>query len=83
MALFLKNSKDILSRSNALDFIVNQIVIKKINGSREELEDILSDDDTKGLLMVLNQYASLSNFTEAKKAIKQKYIEISKYGFTK
>ena len=83
MALFLKNSKDILSRSDALDFIVNQIVIKKINGSREELEDILSDDDTKGLLMVLNQYASLSNFTEAKKAIKQKYIEISKYGFTK
>lgn len=83
MALFLKNSKDILSRNDALDFIVNQIIIKKINGSREELEDVLSDDDTKGLLNVLNQYSSLSDFTETKKAIKQKYIEISKYGFTK
>ena len=83
MALFLRNSKDILSRNDALDFIVNQIIIKKINGSREELEDILSDDDTKGLLNVLNQYSFLSDFAEAKKAVKQKYIENSKYGFTK
>lgn len=83
MALFLKNSKDILSRGDAFDFVISQIVVKKINGSREELEGVLSDDDTQGILKILNYYTGISNFARTRKVISQKLQEINKYGFTK
>ena len=83
MALYLKNSAGILSRNEALDFVISQIVVKKINGSREELEEILSDDDTRGILKVLNDHSDVSEFTKVRKAIIQKIQELSKYGFTR
>lgn len=83
MALYLKNSSNILSRNEAIDFVILQIVVKKINGSKEELEKILSDDDTQGILKVLNDFSDVSEFVNAKKVIQQKILEINKYGFTR
>lgn len=83
MAIYLKNASGILSRNEAIDFVISQIVVKKINGSREELEGILSDDDTQGILKVLNDYSSVSEFTKTRKLIEQKIQELSKYGFTR
>ena len=83
MALYLKNSTNILSRDEAIDFVISQIVVKKINGSKEELDEILSDDDTQGILKILNDYSSVSEFTNTKKVVQQKILEINKYGFTR
>ena len=83
MALYLKNSNGILSRNESLDFIISQIVVKKINGSREELEGVLSDDDTQGILKVLNDHSDVSEFDKTRKVIAQKVQELSKYGFTR
>ncbi len=83
MALYLKNSKGILSRNEALDFVISQIVVKKLSGSKEELDDILSDDDTKGILKVLNDHSDVSEFVNTKKIVQQKILEINKYGFTR
>lgn len=83
MALYLKNSDGLLSRNEALDFIVSQVVVKKINGSKEELDEILSDDDTLGILKVLNDHSDVSEFTNTKKLVQQKILEINKYGFTR
>ncbi len=83
MALYLKNSKDLLTRNDVIDFMISQIVVKKINGSREELEDILSDDDTQGILKILNDYSNISEFKKTRKIIYQKIQELNKYGFTR
>lgn len=83
MALYLKNSTNILSRDEAIDFVISQIVVKKINGSKEELDEILSDDNTQGILKILNDYSSVSEFTNTKKVVQQKILEINKYGFTR
>ena len=83
MALFLKNSKNILSRSDAIDFVISQIVVKKINGAKEELEGVISDDDTQGIIKILNSYSDVSKFNKTRKVVSQKIQEISKYGFTK
>ncbi len=83
MALYLKNSKGILSRNEALDFVISQIVVKKINGSKEELDEILSDDDTRGILKVLDNHSDVSEFVNTKKLVQQKILEINKYGFTR
>ena len=83
MAIYLKNSKDILSRDVAFDFVISQIVAKRIDGSREELEEVLSDDDTQGILRLLNDYSDVSDFAHTRKIIQQKIKEINKYGFTR
>lgn len=83
MALFMKNSKDILSRNDAIDFVISQIVVKKINGAKEELDGVISDDDTQGILRILNLHSDVSKFTKTRRVIYQKIQEINKYGFTK
>lgn len=83
MALYLKNSTNILDRREALDFVISQIVLKKINGSKEELDELLCDDDTQGILKILNSYSDISDFKQAKREVRQKILEINKYGFTR
>lgn len=83
MALYLRNSNTILSREEAFDFIVLQSVIRRINGSREELENIISDDETNGILKIINNYSNVSGFERTRKVIIQKAKEINKYGFTR
>lgn len=83
MALYLKNSTNILDRREALDFVISQIVLKKINGSKEELDELLCDDDTQGILKILNSYSDISDFAQAKREVRQKILEINKYGFTR
>ena len=63
--------------------MVSQIVVKKLSGSKEELDDILSDDDTQGILKVLNDHSDVGEFVNTKKIVQQKILEINKYGFTK
>lgn len=83
MALYLKNSSGILSRNEAIDFVVSQIVVKKINGSKEELDEIFSDDDTQGILKILNNHPDVSEFVNTRKVVQQKILEIKEYGFTR
>lgn len=83
MAIYLSNSNGLLSRNEAMDFVVSQIVVKKINGSREELEGVLSDDDTQGILKILDDHSDVSEFVKTRKLIAQKIQELNKYGFTR
>ncbi len=83
MALCIKNAKNILSDNDAIDFVLSQIVIKKIKGSKEELDDIFSDDDSRGLLSVLNAHNEVSEFKKSRQLIELKSSEINKYGFTR
>lgn len=83
MALYYINSLGILTEDSVIDFIVSQIVVKKINGSREELNEIISDDDERGILRILNDYKDISEFSLSKKIVQQKCLELDKYGFTR
>lgn len=83
MAIYLSNSNGLLSRNEAIDFVISQIVVKKINGSREELEGILSDDDTQGILKILDEHSDVSEFAKTRKLVTQKIQELNKYGFTR
>ena len=81
MASYLANSSNVLPREEAFDLALCQIVIKKINGSKEELEGILEEGQGKGLLRILSDYSSLGDFPNSTKAVKAKLLELSKYGF--
>ncbi len=83
MALYLANSTNILSRKEAFDYSIAQIVIKKISGSKDELYELINEDETKGILSLLHDYSDLSDFLTTRKAVKQKCIEINKYGFSR
>lgn len=83
LALYLANSTNVLSRTESVDMGLAQIVIKKINGSKEELEEILSRDPSKGLLSILERYNDLSDFSVSKKEIAEKNLELDKYGFSR
>ncbi|MCR4562157.1 MAG: AAA family ATPase [Bacilli bacterium] len=83
MAIYLKNSANILEREEAFDFVISQIVVKKISGSKEELDDILVDDETMGILSILNKYPGVSSFKKTQRLVRQKIQEVNKYGFTR
>lgn len=83
MACYLANSLNVLSREEAFDLALSQIVIKKINGSKEELDGILEEEPSKGLLKILSEYSSLGDFAHSIKVVKAKLLELSKYGFAR
>lgn len=83
MALYLKNASNILPRNEALDFVVSQMIVKKLRGSFEDFSGILSEDDTTGMLGLLAAYGDLSEFASATKELKRKASEIKNNGFTK
>lgn len=83
ISLYIANSQDLLKREDSIDNAVSQIVISKISGANMELSDLFIDDETSGVLGLLNSFKELSSFQKTKKLIDIKTKELNIYGYTK
>ena len=80
---YLENSSSVFERPRAFDFAFKQTILTKVNGSSLELEQIISEDQTVGLLQLFNDYSDVSDFLLSKEIISKKIIELRMHGYTK
>lgn len=85
----IPNFEGILSYGDGLDYQVVQRVLSKVRGSREELESLIGkyDPDTNSvesskLLSLMEEYKSISDFTQSSNLILNKSKELYINGFT-
>lgn len=85
----IPNYEDILDDGEGLDYQVVQRVLSKVRGSREELVFLIGsyDPDTNSvissnLLSLLDEYKSISDFTNSRNVILNKSKELYINGFT-
>lgn len=79
----------LISRNEAFDICVKQRILTKIKGSDRELDGLINSDYTNetNIGELYNFFSSekakkLSEFTEVKSKMKQKFEELRKYGYT-
>lgn len=80
---YLANSNGILERKVALDYAFKQTILSKLNGSRNELEQIINIDTTTGLLSILNEFSDISDFEITRKTINEKINDLALHGYTR
>lgn len=88
ISLFLSNIPKELSPKLAFDYAVKQTIMKKINGSIENIGEFIGQLNEDGnpigkLNDIFEKYNEISDFTECKKEMKNKIIELKKYGYTR
>lgn len=83
ISLYLTNSQDLLNREDSIDNAVSQIIVNKISGTSMELNDLLIEDESSGILGLLNSFKSLSLFQKSRKLVETKTKELNIYGYTK
>ena len=87
--LFLANKPKELDNKLAFDYAFKQTVMKKINGSIDSIGSFIGTNlDSEGesdgkLTEILNEYADISEFKECRNEIKNKVIELKKYGYAR
>ena len=79
----------LISRSEAFDICIKQRILTKIKGSNRELDGLINSDyvDETKIGKLYDFFSSekaekLSEFTEVKTKIQQKFKELRKYGYT-
>lgn len=83
VSLYLANSQELIERSIALDYVILQFIVKRLNGTELELSHVLTSDQSVGLFSILQEFNDLSEFKKSKEAITSKIKELSDYGYTK
>ncbi len=88
ISLYLKHKPQELDDKLAFDYAFKQTVMKKINGSFDSIGAILGslDDDGEadGLLTnIFNEFAEVSDFKECRNEIRNKILELKKYGYAR
>lgn len=89
ISLFINNKPKELSRQQAFDYAFKQTVMKKINGSIDSIgkfigTDINEDGEANGVLTdIFNSYSEISEFKECRAEIKNKVLELKKYGYAR
>ncbi len=89
IALYLKNKPDELDKKRAFDYAFKQTVMKKINGMIESIGEFVGDDldennESNGkLTKILDEFSEISDFTECRNEIKNKVLELKKYGYSR
>lgn len=89
IALYLKNKPEELDKNRAFDYAFKQTVMKKINGSVESIGDFIGntiDNNTviDGILIKLfDEYSEISDFTECRNEVRNKVLELKKYGYAR
>lgn len=83
------DEEPLISRDEAFDICVNQRILTKIKGSDRELDGLINseyinEDDIGKLYSFFSskQAKNLSEFSNVKLKIKQKFEELRKYGYT-
>jgi len=73
-----------LTRQESFDIQFVQRVLTKLRGSREQLQDILADENEAGssIFNLIDGYGDVSDFTRTKKILSQKKQELRVYGYT-
>ena len=89
ISLFINNKPKELSRQQAFDYAFKQTVMKKINGSVDSIEsfvgtEINDEGEANGILTeIFNSYSDISDFKECRTEIKNKVLELKKYGYAR
>ncbi len=93
IAIYMKNKPDneALGFSNgmAFDYAVRQTIMKKINGDIESIGPVLgtiNEDNNivnSKLIELFDQYSDISSFDNCKIEIRDKIIELKKYGYAR
>lgn len=88
IALYLKNAPEEFTHNQAFDYAFKQTIMKKIRGDGETYRDFLGsvDDESNfsGILpKILKEYEDLSLFTETFNEIRNKIMDLKKYGFSR
>jgi len=73
-----------LTRQESFDIQFVQRVLTKLRGSREQLQDILADENEAGrsIFSLIDGYGDISDFTRTRKILSQKKQELRVYGYT-
>lgn len=88
ISLYLKHKPVELDDNLAFDYAFKQTVMKKINGSFDSIGAILGTLDDKGnpeglLINIFNEFSDVSDFKECRNEIKNKILELKKYGYAR
>lgn len=88
IALYLKHKPLEFDEKLAFDFAFKQTVMKKINGSSDSISQILGTLNNEGnptglLINIFDEFAEVSDFTECRNEIKNKLLEIKKFGYAR
>lgn len=88
IALYMKNRPNDFDEKKAFDYAFKQTIMKKINGTIDNIGEFLgysdvSEEQTGVLIDIFNEYCELSDFKECRNEIKNKIMELRKYGYAK
>lgn len=88
ISLYLKHKPFELDDKIAFDYAFKQTVMKKINGSYDSIGTILGtlndEGEPEGLLTnIFNEFSEVSDFKECRNEIKNKILELKKYGYAR
>ena len=87
IALYISNKPKDFDKSKAFDYAFKQTIMKKINGSIDSIGEFLgysASNETDGILNnIFNEFSEISDFEECKIEIKNKNLELRKYGYAK
>lgn len=88
ISLYLKHKPIELDDKLAFDYAFKQTIMKKINGSYDSIGTILGnlndDGEPDGLLTnIFNEFAEVSDFKECRNEIRNKILELKKYGYAR
>lgn len=87
ISLYMSKKPFNFSDKEAFDYAFKQTILKKINGSSESVGRILGEVDGNktvgGINDIFDKYANISEFNECRTEIKNKIIELKKYGYSR
>ena len=89
IALYLKNKPEELDKNRAFDYAFKQTVMKKINGSIESIGDFIgnsiNDNNVEDgiLIKLFDEFSEISDFTECRNEVRNKVLELKKYGYAR
>lgn len=88
ISLYLNHKPLELDDKLAFDYAFKQTVMKKINGSSDSIGAILGNLDENGepsglLINIFDEYSEVSEFKECRIEIKNKILELKKYGYAR
>lgn len=89
ISLYLKNKPEELNRRRAFDYAFKQTVMKKVNGPEDSIKELLGSLNQSGevvngkLVELFEKYSEISDFTESRIEVKNKIVELKKYGYAR
>lgn len=88
ISLYLQNKPNELDDRLGFDYAFKQTIMKKINGSADSIGDFLGYIDSDGspqgaLINIFDEFKDISEFKECRSEVKNRIIELKKYGYAR